>query len=291
MDAVSKMIDRFAPIACFATLLLLPNRGYTAQKVTHEIVEISFETGGNSCGGPCADYKVTIRNDGKVTYQGRSNVRQTGIKNISVPRANFDLLARKINEIGFFNLRDRYDGVEVDGAAMSITDLPTRIVTVLGKAGAKKTIVDYWGTSKCLYELEQSINKLTTASILAGTPSDADDDLPYYDAFPMHQSVKFRGVISKVSIFPSATEFSSTMEHHGGSPNAAKWKSAYMFFLPKNVMEFELQTKPWIDLSQFDAWIVDATGKLTKAGVTGEHMFVVNKIQRVRRSSNFVPSK
>lgn len=279
MGSVSKIIDRFAPIAWLATLLLLANRGYAAQKVTHEIVEISFETGGNSCGGPCADYKVTIRNDGTVTYQGRSNVKQTGIKNISVPRANFDLLARKINEIGFFDLRDRYDGVEFDEGTMSITDLPTRIVTVLDKAGAKKTIVDYWGTPKRLYELEQLINKLTTASVLVGLPKDADDDLPYYDSFQVNRTLKLRGVVSLVRY------------GGGASTNAPKWTSAYMFFLPKNVMQFELQTKPWIDLSRFDAWIVDATGKLTKVGVTGEHMFVVNKIQRVRRSSNFVRSK
>ena len=235
------MIDRFAPIACLATLLLLANRGYAAQKATHEIVEISFETGGNSCGGPCADYKVTIRNDGKVTYQGRSNVRQAGIKNISVPRANFDVLARKINQIGFFNLRERYDGVELDGATMLITDLPTRIVTVLDKAGAKKTIVDYWGSPKRLYELEQLIDKLTTASVLVGLPTDADDDLPYYDEFPMNRTVKFRGVISKV-------------QHHGGSSNAPKWTSAYLFFLPKNVLQFELRPQPAVDLSLFDAW-------------------------------------
>ena len=280
MEAVSKIIDKLGSLTCLAALFLLANRGYAAQKTVREIIEISFETGGNSCGGQCADYKVTIRNDGTVTYEGRSNVKITGVKKISVPRNNFDLLARKVNEIGFFDLRDRYDGFEFDGGTMSITDLPTRIVTVFDKAGAEKTIVDYWGTPKRLYELEQLIDKLTTVSTLTGFTKDDDDDLPYYEPkFPMNRILKFRGVVSRVRY------------GGGASANAPKWTSAYELFISKNALQFELRPEPAVDLSQFDCWIVDATGKLTKRGVTGEYVFVASKIQRVRKSGNFAPSK
>src|SRR5262249_58076390 len=107
---------------CLSTivLLLLVVSTHAGQKGSHDIAEISFETGGNTCGGPCADYKVTIRKDGSVTYEGGVNVKQLGVKNVSVPRANFDLLASKATEIRFYDLQDYYGGIEIDGSHMSM---------------------------------------------------------------------------------------------------------------------------------------------------------------------------
>ncbi len=273
---MSRSINKIASTIIFLLIAAAPTQA--AQKQRREIAEISFQTGGNTCGGPCADYTVTIHSDGKVTYEGRVNVKHVGVKNVSVPRTNFDLLARKASEIRFFELHDYYGSVELDGASMSITDLPTRIVTVVDRRGARKTVEDYLGAPKRLYEFEQLIEKLTTASTLAGTPPD-EDNLPYYDTFPMNKTVTFRGVVSLIRY------------GGGASANAPKWTSAYELSLPKSAMQFELEAPAGIDLSQLVGWIVDATGKLTKRGVTGEHMFRANKIQRVRKSGDFAPSK
>jgi hypothetical protein len=278
MEAMKTTIGRFVPIALITTSALVAIPSRAERKPAHEIVEVSFETGGNTCGGPCADYEVTIRNDGTVTWEGRANVKEVGTKKFSVPRINFERLAHKIHEIGFYDLKDYYGGVEIDGGNMSITDLPTRKVGVIDAAGRRKTIEDYLGAPKKLYELERLIAEVTNASALVGLPKGADDDLPYYDAFPMNQNVTFRGVVSLVRY------------GGGGAANAPKWTSAYELSL-NYAMQFELQAPAGIDLSQLNGWIVDATGKLTKPGVTGEHVFRANKIRRVRKSVDFAPSR
>ena len=126
-----------------------------------DITKITLER--TPCYGACPVYKLTIHRSGKVEYEGKDHVRQKGSRSGTISTEDFEKLLRKIYEINFFNLSERYDGKNPDGSGVTITDLPTRKTSVT-RGNRTKTVENYFRGPKGLNELEDLIDELTKSA-------------------------------------------------------------------------------------------------------------------------------
>jgi len=120
------------------------------------------------CYGTCPVYKVTVRRDGTVTYDGKQFVRATGRRMRKIPARQFQELASEVLRVGFFDFKAKYSYKNnPDGSAEFITDQPTRITTV--RAGKlHKRVENYYGGPQSLALLEKLIDKLTGSAEWTG---------------------------------------------------------------------------------------------------------------------------
>src|SRR5206468_3818802 len=91
-----------------------------AQARSSDISSIKVEH--TACFGTCPVYSVTIFRDGRVRYNGIEFVKEKGVRTKTISTGEFQRLAAKVDEIGFFKLKPAYRA--------NITDLPTTVVTV-----------------------------------------------------------------------------------------------------------------------------------------------------------------
>ena len=145
-----------------AAILLLSASLVTAES---EITTITLER--TPCFGTCPVYKLTIHRSGKVEYEGKDHVREKGIRTGKISAGDFDKLVKKIDEINFFSLNDRYDGKNPDGSGVTVTDLPTRTIGVT-RDSRTKTVENYFRGPKGLKELEDLIDELTNSAEWVG---------------------------------------------------------------------------------------------------------------------------
>src|ERR1700731_3268560 len=134
---------------------------FASEKPESEITKISLER--TPCFGACPVYKLTIHRSGQVDYEGTDHVREKGSRTGRISREDFDKLVKKIDEINFFSLNDRYDGKNRDGSGVTVTDLPTRKTTVT-RGNRTKTVENYFRGPKDLQELEDLIDELTKSA-------------------------------------------------------------------------------------------------------------------------------
>ena len=127
------------------------------------VSKISLER--TMCFGRCPVYKLTVYSDGKVEYEGKDFVKEKGARRSKISEKDFRKLMKKVEEIGFFEFKDRYDG--------RITDLPTRITTVT-KGDGSKTVRNYYGGPESLSDLERLIDEVTNSAQWTGVTSVAD---------------------------------------------------------------------------------------------------------------------
>jgi hypothetical protein len=118
-----------------------------------------------ACFGTCPIYYLEINGDGKVIYRGYEYVNVTGERMSTIPVEKIKELVNQFNNSGYFNLKDRYDQVE-------ITDQAT-VVTSIRIDGTFKSVYDYLGTIKLpelqnLRQLENMIDEVTNSSQWVG---------------------------------------------------------------------------------------------------------------------------
>ena len=121
-----------------------------AQTARPEPIEISIAR--TACFGTCPDYKVTMRQDGTVTYTGRQFVRVTGEHTWTIDPAEVRALADEMARAGYFELKDDYQA--------RVTDHPTTYTTLV--IGARsKTIKDYVAGPPVLKDLQKRIDEVS----------------------------------------------------------------------------------------------------------------------------------
>ena len=111
-----------------------------------------------SCFGACPIYTVTIDARGTVTYEGERSVRVVGRRTAHVDKSIVAGLLAKAERIRFFEMRDAYRMIEnPDGTVTSVTDLPTRFVSVTVNGRTKK-VKAYVAALDSLAEFEREID-------------------------------------------------------------------------------------------------------------------------------------
>lgn len=129
----------------------------TALVAAEPVSKVTLERTG--CFGTCPAYMVTIHRSGRVVFTGRQHVRAKGVRSGRVSALGFAALVKKVDEINFFTLRDRYDGKNPDGSGVKISDLPTRRTTVT-QGSRTKTVENYYRGPAGLKELEDLIDEV-----------------------------------------------------------------------------------------------------------------------------------
>jgi hypothetical protein len=115
-------------------------------------VRITLER--TSCFGTCPVYKVTMQDDGSVSYEGVQFVRVPGKRDWKIEPADVRALARDMEKAGFFEMQDVY--------TMPATDLPTTYTSLTIGARSKR-IKNYLGAPPALREIEQRIDHVSGA--------------------------------------------------------------------------------------------------------------------------------
>jgi hypothetical protein len=129
----------------------------TLSKDKDQITEVTLER--TACFGACPMYKVTLRRDGTISYNGRRFVELQGAYEGKVH--GFDRLAQLILSSGYFNLKDDY--------AINATDLPSAITSVV-RAGKRKTITNYGDAGPVeLWGIEMAIDGMLRGARLEKT--------------------------------------------------------------------------------------------------------------------------
>jgi hypothetical protein len=125
------------------------------------ITKITLER--TPCFGACPVYKLTIHRSRKVEFEGKAHVWEVGRQTGRISAEDFQKLVKKIEEINFFSLKDRYDGKNADGSGTTVTDLPTRKTSVT-RGNVTKTVENYFRGPKGLKELEDLIDEVTKST-------------------------------------------------------------------------------------------------------------------------------
>lgn len=103
------------------------------------------------CFGACPAYSVTVYGDGTVVYEGVDFVKVEGTRTAQIPQEKVKELVDEFYEIGFFELRDRYE--------QQVSDLPSQ-TTSITIDGSTKTVFRYGFEPEKLAALEDRIDEV-----------------------------------------------------------------------------------------------------------------------------------
>lgn len=120
-------------ITAVSLLIALPlNRGGSTASSNDFTISITR----GPCFGFCPAYTLKITAKGDAIYTGESNTAVDGQTiDYRVDKDDVGKLVAKVEELGFFNLKDRYEN-------KFVTDLPSQEITVVSN-GKTKTIYMY----------------------------------------------------------------------------------------------------------------------------------------------------
>lgn len=111
------------------------------------------------CYGECPSYDVTIYADGRVEYTGYRYVARPGRHEKRIAPERFQLLRKKIQQLGFWRMENHYTS--------DITDSPHQIITVKTQTN-EKSVDDYITGPKALKDLENFIDEVAGTSEWVG---------------------------------------------------------------------------------------------------------------------------
>ena len=152
------MMKRLLMASILILIAALACSAQTSSQDKDRITEVTLER--TSCFGTCPDYKVTLRRDGTIIYEGRRFVQMMGT--YKGEAYGFDRLAQLILAQKYFDMKDDY--------SRPITDMPSAITSVV-RAGKRKTIVDYAETGPIeLWSIEMAIDGILKNAHLTVVP-------------------------------------------------------------------------------------------------------------------------
>lgn len=145
-----------------AVLILISALSATAQRVSaqdkDQITEVTLER--TACYGTCPMYKVTLKSDGTIIYEGQRFVETLGT--YTGTAYGFERLAQLILAANYFNLKDEY--------TRPITDMPSAITSVV-RGGKRKVISNYADTGPVeLWGIEMAIDGILKQARLQKAP-------------------------------------------------------------------------------------------------------------------------
>jgi acetamidase/formamidase len=115
------------------------------------------------CFGSCPSYKVTITQDGTVTYEGRDFVKTKGTATAQIKPEEFNKLVNEFEKTKYFSLDDRYEP-GAPGCPNAATDSPSAR-TSIHMNGKTKGVSHYYGCRdsevlRALTALERKIDEI-----------------------------------------------------------------------------------------------------------------------------------
>jgi hypothetical protein len=97
----------------------------------------------DACERRCAVYKVTIRADGTVIFDGQYFVRRTGRLSAKVSPAEVRGLINEFMAADYFSLKDEYSTSAADPCAANPSDAPTATTSLVIGGRSKSVVHDH----------------------------------------------------------------------------------------------------------------------------------------------------
>ncbi len=126
----------------------------------------------SGCYGTCPAYTVKIHGDGRVEYEGKRHVKESGTQEARLEPGTIKALAMEFAKAKFLTLSEDYSG---ENCTRYCTDLPTA-VTELNLKELNHRVKHYYGCGgapKPLFDLESAIDKLAKTERWTGDVSKA----------------------------------------------------------------------------------------------------------------------
>ena len=124
------------------------------------------------CFGTCPAYAITIHGDGRVQYEGKGYVKQTGEREGQIEVGKIKTVISEFAKIKFWGIAEDYSYAKCNKVC---TDMATA-VTGLTVKGATHHVKHYYGCGnapKALFDLESAIDKAANAEQWTGDVSRA----------------------------------------------------------------------------------------------------------------------
>src|SRR5262249_10451513 len=118
---------------------MIPKTIFVGQKSGND--QITLERG--PCFGTCPIYKLTIKSDGNVTFEGQRFTKTTGVAKGKISPDDFRTLVREFEKIDYFALPDSYTPGTPQCPQM-VTDMPSANTSIVLK-GKTKSVSHYHG--------------------------------------------------------------------------------------------------------------------------------------------------
>lgn len=148
-------------LASFAALLLLAFTANAQDKTASKKDSITLERG--ACFGTCPIYKVSVRSDGRVTFEGFNYTKVKGKATGRIKAKDFKNLVQEFEQIKYFSLDDTYEPGQPN-CDPAVTDLP-RVKSSIRLRGKTKSISHYQGclnseVVRALFVLDRRIDEV-----------------------------------------------------------------------------------------------------------------------------------
>ena len=108
---------------------------------------LSFER--SQCFGECPAYRITINNKGQCLYEGFKWVERSGRHHAEISEDVMLAIRQKAENIGFFDMKDKYDG--------PVSDLPSTII-IMSTDAERKQVIDRFEGPKELRDFEKYLD-------------------------------------------------------------------------------------------------------------------------------------
>jgi len=125
------------------------------------------------CYGTCPAYSLTIHGDGRIEYNGKSHVKETGTRDGRIEVDKIRELASQFAKIKFWGITADYSEAKCRGRMC--TDMAT-VVTEISIKGVTHRVNHYYGCGrapKSLFDLESAIDKSANSEQWTGDVSKA----------------------------------------------------------------------------------------------------------------------
>lgn len=146
-------------LAVFSVLILSCANTKNSQKAvaqekqvsTEDSLFLSFER--TQCFGECPAYRITINSEGQCLYEGFKWVDRTGKHTAEISDEQMKEIRNMAGEIGFFELKDKYDG--------HVSDLPSTIYILSRTGGGEhKRVIDRYQGPQELREFGKFLDRM-----------------------------------------------------------------------------------------------------------------------------------
>jgi len=139
-----------------------------------------------ACQGTCPIYKLTIKGNGDVTYDGQDFVQVKRNQSASLSQAQIQDLVSAFERAKFFTLRD-YTHEDTTDSPSAITS-----ITLNGKT---KTVNHYYGDNSApqgLFDLESKIDEITNSIQWTGSVTSSPEEKGVVVTFRVADSEQYK---------------------------------------------------------------------------------------------------
>ena len=114
-----------------------------------------------SCFGICPVYRLSVKTEGRVSYQGKAHVRHMGEASGRISPDQVEALLSEIDQAGYFSFADRYTAND-SACGRYATDSPSAVVSVQLQGRTKRIEHDHGCSSapSALGILERRIDEV-----------------------------------------------------------------------------------------------------------------------------------